>query len=116
MSAGIYNFTLDQGSTFNLVVVYKDADGQPINLTGYAAALQVRKAFDSAAAVLSLNTTNSGIAITGAEGKLSIAATATQTAAIPGGDYVYDLEVSSGGVVTRLIQGIVHVSPEVTRA
>jgi hypothetical protein len=116
MSAGIYNFTLDQGATFALSIVYKDNEGVPINLTGYAAAMQIRDAYDSSAAVLSLNTTTGGISIVGAEGKINITATASQTAAIPFGEYVYDLEISLSGVVTRVIKGVVSVSPEVTRA
>jgi hypothetical protein len=39
--AGIYNFTLDQGSTWTLQIVYKDSNGAPINLTGYTAEMQV---------------------------------------------------------------------------
>jgi len=34
--AGIYNFTLDQGSTWTLQIVYNDSNGNPINLTGYS--------------------------------------------------------------------------------
>lgn len=115
MSAGIYNFTLDQGSTWNLEVLYKDANNAVINLTNYTAALQLRKAYDASAA-LSLDTTNGGIVITGNLGKIAITATATQTAAIVSGDYVFDLEIASGGVVSRILQGTVYVSPEVTRA
>jgi hypothetical protein len=37
-----------------------------------------------------------------------------QTGNIPGGFYVYDLEIDSGGVVTRLMQGSVTVRDQVT--
>lgn len=115
MTAGIYNFTLDQGSDWDLNVVYKDANGDVINLTGYTAAMQLRQNYNSDSAELTLSTSNDGITITGAQGKLLLHATAEQTGALDAGFYVYDLEITSGGVVTRLIQGQVTVSGEVTR-
>ena len=115
MSAGTYNFTLDQGSTFNLEIIYKDSAGVVIDLTNYTAAMQIRSSFDSSATLLNLNTTNGGIVITGPQGKIELTASATATAALPSGSWVYDLEITSGSVVTRIIQGQVIVSPEVTR-
>jgi hypothetical protein len=112
--AGIYNFTLDQGSTWTLQIVYKDSNGTPINLTNYTAEMQVRRKFDSDTPVLTLSTSNGGITIVGATGTLNLIATDEQ-AAIDPGLYVYDLELSTGGVRTRLIQGTVTVSGEVTR-
>lgn len=115
MTAGIYNFTIDQGSNWDLNVVYKDSAGVVINLTGYTAAMQLRQNYNSDTAALTLNTSNGGIVITGAQGKLVLSATAVQTAALDAGFYVYDLEISLGGVVTRLIQGQITVAGEVTR-
>jgi hypothetical protein len=114
MTAGIYNFTIDQGSTWTLQLVYNDPNGDPINLTGYTAKMQVRRKFDSATAVLTLSTSNGGISITGATGTINLIATDEQTGAIEGGLYVYDLELENGGAITRLIQGQVTVSPQVT--
>jgi hypothetical protein len=76
--------------------------------------MQVRRKFDSDTAVLTLSTSNGGITIVGATGTLNLIATDEQ-AAIDPGLYVYDLELSTGGVRTRLIQGTVTVSGEVTR-
>jgi len=45
--AGIYNFTLDQGSTWTLQIIYNDPSGTPINLTNYTAEMQIRRKFDS---------------------------------------------------------------------
>ena len=112
--AGIYNFTLDQGSTWTLQVVYKDSNGVAVNLTGYTAEMQVRRKFDSDTPVLTLSTSSGGITIVGATGTLNLIATDEQ-ADIDPGFYVYDLELSIGGVRTRLIQGQVTVSGEVTR-
>ena len=112
--AGIYNFTLDQGATWTLQIVYNNPDGTPINLTGYTAEMQIRRKFNSDTPVLTLSTSNGGITIVGATGTLNLIATDEQ-AAIDPGFYVYDLELSLGGVRTRLIQGQVTVSGEVTR-
>jgi len=114
MTAGIYNFTMDQGSTWTLQIVYEDPNGTPINLTGYTAEMQVRRKFDSPAPVLTLATGGQGIVITGGTGTIAITATDEQTEAIDAGLYVYDLELDNGGVRTRLIQGSVTVSAEVT--
>jgi hypothetical protein len=115
MTAGIYNFTIDQGSDWDLNVVYKDSAGVVINLTNYTAAMQLRQNYNSDTADLTLNTSNGGIVITGAEGKLVLHATSAQTTALDAGFYVYDLEILSGGVVTRIIQGQITVAGEVTR-
>jgi hypothetical protein len=115
MTAGIYNFTMDQGSDWDLNVLYQDSNGAAINLTGYTAAMQLRQNYNSDSAELTLTTSNGGIVITGALGKLVLHATAAQTGGLDAGYYVYDLEISSGGVVTRIIQGQITVAGEVTR-
>ena len=73
--------------------------------------MQLRSTYDSSTVVLSMTA-----AVINTQGILSISATATATAALEEGIYVYDLELTtSAGVVTRLLQGQVTVSPEVTR-
>lgn len=115
MSAGIYNDTLDQGATYNLVVVYKDDSGTPVNLTGFSAYMQLRESYDSTVADLTLSTANGGIVIDGINGEITITATATQTVALVSDFYVYDLELVNGSNVTRLLQGQITVNSEVTR-
>lgn len=41
MSAGIYNFTIEQGASFALEVEYTDSNGDPIDLTGFFAEMQI---------------------------------------------------------------------------
>jgi hypothetical protein len=77
--------------------------------------MQLRTSYSAATASLELTTANGRISLTNA-GVITLALTATETAALAAGRYVYDLElVSSGGQVTRLLEGVVTVSPEVTR-
>jgi len=112
--AGIYNITMDQGAQWTLTVQYDNNNGTPIDLTGYTARMQVRPKFGSDNAVLTISSPSSGIVITPLTGTLNLTATTAQTGDIPGGFYVYDLEITSGGVVTRLMQGSVTVRDQVT--
>lgn len=113
--AGTHDIVCDQGSTFTRVFTWQDSTGVPINLSLYTARMQVRATIDSASTLLSLTTENGGIALGGAAGTITVTATATQTAAVAAGCYVYDLELVTGSVVTRLVQGQFTVDGEVTR-
>ena len=112
---GVYRITMYQGATFDQQFVWK-IDGAPVNLSTYTARMQVRKDYadTSKPAVINL-TTASGITLN-SDGEISIFIAPSVTAAVPGGTYRYDLElVSSSGEVTRLLEGLFIVSPEVTR-
>jgi len=116
MAAGTLDFAIEQGATFNLLLTWK-IDNTDVNLTGYTARLQARVDIEDTETVLSLTTdSGGGITLGGSAGTISLDRTATQTAALVAGDYVYDLELISGaGQVTRLVQGQLTISPEVTR-
>jgi hypothetical protein len=115
MAAGTLDFTIEQGATFNLLLTWK-IDGTPVNITNWTARLAARVDVEDSEVILSLTTSNGGITLGGAAGTISLNQTATQTALLPAGTYVYDLElVSAVGAVTRLVQGELNISPEVTR-
>ena len=115
MAAGTLDFTIEQGATFNLLLTWKIND-VAVNLTGYSARLQARVDVEDTETILSLTTSNGGITLGGALGTISLDQTAIQTALLPAGSYVYDLELISGvGAVTRLVQGELDISAEVTR-
>jgi hypothetical protein len=115
MAAGTLDFTIEQGATFNLLLTWKINDTL-VNLTGYTARLQARVDVEDSELILSLTTANGGITLGGAAGTISLDQTATQTTLLPAGTYVYDLElIASNSTVTRLVQGELLVSPEVTR-
>lgn len=115
MPAGHYDITCDQGATFSRVITWKNSNGTPIDLTNYTARMQVRANYPSTTVLLELTTANSGIALGGALGTITLAATATAMAAIAADQYVYDLELITGSNVTRLVEGSFTVTPEVTR-
>jgi hypothetical protein len=89
-------------------------DGVIMNLTGATAKMQLRRSY-STPVVFELNTTNSRILLGGALGTVSLELSPEETEEIPSGNFVYDLEITTGGVVRKLIKGTVTVTPEVTR-
>lgn len=116
MAAVTYDITIEQGATFQLNIVWKNPNETPINLTGYTARMQVREKVASTSTLLNLTTENGGIALGGVTGTIAVTAAASLTDDITVKRGVYDLElISSGGVVTRLVEGCVTISPEVTR-
>ena len=111
--ANILNQNIDQGSTYSTpITVYQD-DGTTIqNLTGYTASSQLRKNYTSTAYTTILAT----IQTPATNGIIVISLTAVQTAALKSGRYVYDLQIAAADTtVTRVIEGVITIRPEVTR-
>ncbi len=111
MAAGTYNFTIEQGATFTRLLTLKE-NNSVMNLTGYSAASQFRSTHDSStvAGTITASVTNASA------GQITLSMTAAATGAVEEGIYVYDVEITaSSGAVTRILQGQVTVTPEVTR-
>lgn len=105
------NIAIDQGSTFSTAINVTDANSAVVDLTGYTGEAQIRKHYTSSTAY------DFTVTITANTGIVTLAMTANNTANIDSGRYVYDCEITnSSGVVTRLVEGIVTVTPQVTRA
>jgi hypothetical protein len=78
--------------------------------------MQARTSAISGTVVLDLTTANSKITLGGTAGTITLTLSAAETAAITQSSLAYDLElVSAGGVVTRLVEGQIVLTPEVTR-
>jgi hypothetical protein len=104
------NIVIDQGSTFQTSINVTDEDDQPIDLTGYSAAAQMRKHYTSS------NAYSFFASISPTLGIVTLAMTANVTNTIAPGRYMYDCELTdSNQATTRLIEGIVTVTPGVTR-
>lgn len=114
MLPGKYNMICPQGATFSKQLTYA-IDGDPVDLTTYAARMQVREKHTSKNAILSITTENGGIALGDSAGTIDLYIADENTAAIPPKNYVYDLELVSSGEVYRLLEGKFIVTPEVTR-
>lgn len=115
VTPGQVNFLCPQGSTFDKTITYK-IDEVPVDLTGYSSRLQVREFHYSTSALLDLSSPDNGMTMGGSAGTINIFIDSSTTTDLSAGNWVYDLEIeSSGGIVTRLIEGAFIVSPEVTR-
>ncbi len=110
-----HNFYVYRGATFSEQIEWKDESGTPVNLTGFTARMHMRETLEAADPFLTLTTENGGITLGGGAGTIQLLASATQTTAIIATSGVYDLELVSGANVTRLLEGLVIISPEVTR-
>ncbi len=106
---GKLNITCYQGATFDKKLFWS-VDGTPVDLTSYTAAMQVRKTHPTEEYTFEF-----GEITLNDQGEILIEATADETASIPAREYVYDLELTNGETVTRLIEGVFLVTPEVTR-
>jgi hypothetical protein len=113
MLAGYNNFTIESGATFSRVITWK-IDGNPVNLYGYTARLKAATT-PRANYLLELTTENGGITLGAEAGTITLSMSATQTDKLRTGKYVYDLELVSQSTVTRLLQGEVTVSANVTK-
>lgn len=104
------NIIIDQGTTFSTDIYLTDDNGDAIDLTGYTGASKMRKHYTSS------NAQSFTIALNSSNGYVTLSLSSTQTSNLTPGRYVYDVEVvSSSNVVSRIVEGIVTVTPEVTR-
>lgn len=105
------NLVIDQGTSFFITMNVKDDNGDPIDLSGYNAASQIRKWYTST------NSVSFSVAPGANTGTLNLSLTPTQTGNLYAGRYVYDIELTSNstGAVYRVVEGIVTVTPQVTR-
>lgn len=107
------NFVVDQGTSFSAVVSVQNEDGSIFNLTGLTPYSQMRKSYY----------TKSAIDITAevegdpTEGNIKLSIPPSVSNSIRAGRYVYDVEVhdATGEYVKRVLQGIITVSPQVTK-
>ena len=94
------NIIIEQGTDFSTTLTVEGDSGSATDLTGYTGAAQIRKHYGTPRT----------------DGKLTLSLGRTVTANIADGRYVYDVELTnSANTRTRLVEGIVTVTPQVTR-
>lgn len=139
--AAKYNLRIDQGATFRRSIIWANAlldldgnlvldaeglpqQGDPIDLTGYIGRMKIRKAVNSPTPMLAIESVDglldadqTGISFGAdpSQGVVTVVIADEDTASLDSSG-VYDIELeSSGGEVTRILQGKVRLSQEVTR-
>ena len=105
------NLVVDQGTDFSAIIDVIENDADVFDLTGYAVNAQMRKNYASSSAT-SFTTTNGEDS-----GQIGLSLSNTITEALVPGRYLYDVEItSSGGSIRRVVEGIVTVTPGITRS
>ena len=104
------NIIVDQGSTYTTSINLTDDGDNPLDLTTYTGAAQFRKHYTSSNAVSFAVTTG------GTDGVLTLGLSANATANVAPGRYMYDVELTdSYNNITRVVEGIVTITPNITR-
>jgi hypothetical protein len=125
MAAGKYSFTIEQGSTFQRELIYQDSTGTPIDLTNYTSRMQFRPSPGSSTLYLTLSSSlmpdGTGLNMNGlsglnpgVSGTIGIVISAATSSLLTFDEAVYDLEIYSGSFASRIIEGKVKLSKEVT--
>lgn len=122
--AARFDLIIDEGATFTFAFAWATDLGPPAvykNLTGYTAKLQIRAEKDEASPVLSTRqTSDASIVLGGVAGTVTARWTPAETVALRAAldetpDAFYDLLLTAPDtVVTRLLEGGVHLKERVT--
>ncbi len=124
MAAGRYDFEIEQSAKLYKVLTWQDSTGAAVPLTGYSARMQIRESFEDDdlenPVLLELTTANGRIVLEdgAVEGQIELKVGADITEAITWTAAVHDLIIINDADptdVTRLVQGRVRVSPDVTK-
>lgn len=134
MAAGKYSFTIEQGATLDFEIQYRDSSGNPIDLTGYTGKMQIRSNYSGSGITYLTLTSSLGDTYTKTSGSafLSFSGSNLTTPTTSGsiGIYAgwiatdaltftnqayYDLEITSGNIRTRILEGQVRLSKQVTQ-
>jgi len=107
----VNNLYIDQGATFSATVQVFGDNSAPYDLTGFTPAAQIRRNY----ATNTVSATFTSTVLEAANGTITLSLAASQTGNLKYGRYVYDVEITSGNVILRPIEGIVTVYPQVTR-
>jgi len=132
MPAGKYSFIIEQGTTINFEIQYRDSDGNPIDLTDYSGKLQIRSTYADISGSnvyltlsSSLNNDGTGLNFSGSNGitppssgSIGVFISSCTSSLLTFDNALYDLEIYSGSecpYTIRLIEGQIKMSREVTR-
>lgn len=107
------NLTINGGSDFSNTFTVKQPNGNAFNLDGYTGTSQMAKSVAIGATLGAVATFNVGFT-SAIGGKLKISLDSTSTRNLSGGRYVYDVLVSSGSTVYKIVEGDLIVKPGIS--
>ena len=113
MPAARHDIVIEEGATFDITFTYLDKDGVAIDVTGYSAKMDIKESVGGTL-IDALTSVTSEIAVGTTDGIFQILLVPATTAAYDFDWGVYDLEITTGGVTVRLVEGRVEFRREVT--
>lgn len=104
---------IDQGTTFrNVINLADDLTNVPINVANYEVKCEMRRSYYSqnTSGIINCDVGNSS------NGEIIMSMTPANTANLKPGRHLFDVKTTdTQGVVNRVLEGIIHVTPQVTR-
>lgn len=109
--ATVLNLFVDQGSFYSKYITVLAPAGTVYDLTDYTVSSQMRKSSES-----SISYDIPCTIVNPSQGKIKLRFGAATTESIPPGRYLYDVEVTdSAGEKLRVLEGVVVITPQMTR-
>lgn len=110
--ARIYPIEIDQGTAFALKLgIESEVDGSKIDITDWTFAGSIRDTYNAATASAEFTMA----IITPTSGSVQAQLPTSRTNSLVPGNKVYDIEMTSGSVTLRLLEGPAKVTPQVTQ-
>ena len=104
------NIQIDQGADFATTILVAEESGDPVSLSGFTGNSHIRKSYSSS------NSVAFTVEIEADSGLITLSLTNGQTSNLQSGRYLYDVMLrDSQNVVTRVVEGIITVTPRVTQ-
>ncbi len=108
-----YNLVCDQATTFNFQFQILN-DNTPWSLGGYTGTMTVRPFVGANTTTVVATTENGRMTLDAPNGRITVTLSAATTGDISAGRYAYDLVLTSGVTVTRILEGKFIVTGAVT--
>lgn len=105
---------LKQGEDFYRLLTIKDANGDAVDITGYTFAAQIKKGYQDKSAFLTFSFNISDASAGQVEMTLA-ASLSSAKIILKREEYVYDVEMDDTVRKTRIMEGVIEISPEVTK-
>jgi hypothetical protein len=109
------NLTINTGSTFLANFSVVNTSSSAFNFSGWTGSSQMAKSVSIGSSSYAVATFGVGFS-TSTQGRFNISLGSTQTRSLKEGRYVYDILVSSGSTVYRIVEGNILVKPGISSA